>query len=101
MGDFLALGMTHYPLLAGTDEHMAGLLRWTLTDPDIPAEEKDPAHWPDRMRREWSDDGGTAAATAHRAELVSNLTRVREAVDEFAPDVVVVWGDDQIGRAHV
>ena len=22
--------MTHYPLLAGTDEHMAGLLRWTL-----------------------------------------------------------------------
>lgn len=95
MGDFLALGMTHYPLLAGTDEHMAGLLRWTLTDPDIPVEEKDPAHWPDRMRREWSDDGGTAAAAAHRAELVANLARVRDALDEFAPDVLVVWGDDQ------
>ena len=36
MAHFLALGLTHYPLLAGTDEHMASLLRWTLTDPDIP-----------------------------------------------------------------
>ncbi|MFC9841258.1 extradiol ring-cleavage dioxygenase, partial [Rhodococcus sp. NPDC127530] len=54
MGDFLALGMTHYPLLAGTDEHMAGLLRWTLTDPDIPVEEKDP-----RMSRApWNFGGG-------------------------------------------
>jgi len=32
---FLGVGMTHYPLLAGTDEHMAGLLRYTLRDPDI------------------------------------------------------------------
>ena len=36
MAHFLGLGLTHYPLLAGTDEHMADLLRWTLTDPDIP-----------------------------------------------------------------
>ena len=42
MAHFLGLGLTHYPLLAGTDEHMADLLRWTLTDPDIPAEAKDP-----------------------------------------------------------
>ena len=59
MAEFLGLGLTHYPLLAGTDDHMAGLLRWTLTDPDIPAELKDPANWPELMRREWSDDGGT------------------------------------------
>ena len=42
MAQFLGLGLTHYPLLAGTDEHMADLLRWTLADPDIPAEAKDP-----------------------------------------------------------
>ncbi|RBL87344.1 extradiol ring-cleavage dioxygenase, partial [Streptomyces cavourensis] len=48
MSQFMALGMTHYPMLAGTDEHMAGLLRWTLQDEDIPAEEKDPANWPER-----------------------------------------------------
>jgi hypothetical protein len=92
---FLGIGMTHYPLLAGTDEHMAGLLRWTLTDPDIPAAEKDPANWPAAMREEWGDDQGRASAAGHRARLVENLARCRAALDDFAPDVVVVWGDDQ------
>ena len=23
MGEFMAIGLTHYPLLAGTDDHMA------------------------------------------------------------------------------
>jgi Catalytic LigB subunit of aromatic ring-opening dioxygenase len=95
MATFLGIGMTHYPLLAGTDDHMAGLLRWTLQDPDIPAEEKDPANWPDSMRADWSDDGGTAAAGHHRKVLREELGRCREALDEFDPDVVVVWGDDQ------
>ena len=95
MASFLGIGMTHYPLLAGTDEHMAGLLRWTLQDPDIPAAEKDPASWPESMRTDWSDDGGTAAAGHHRKELRENLSRCRDALDEFRPDLVVVWGDDQ------
>jgi len=38
MAHYLGLGLTHYPLLAGTDEHMADLFRWTLADPDIPAD---------------------------------------------------------------
>ena len=92
MAHFLGIGMTHYPLLAGTDEHMAGLLRWTLQDPDIPAEEKDPENWPAAMRAEWSDDGGTAAAARHRAELVENLARCRAALDAFCLVLVVVWG---------
>jgi hypothetical protein len=93
MAEFLGLGVTHYPLLAGTDEHMAGLLRWTLGDPDIPEELKDPDSWSPEMRAEW--ERGTEAAAAHRAELLENLKRCREALDEFQPDVVVVWGDDQ------
>jgi hypothetical protein len=95
VASFLGLGITHYPLLAGTDEHMAGLLRWTLQDPDIPSEVKDPAAWPAAMRAEWADDGGTAAAGRHRAELVAHLRCCRRALDAFHPDVVVVWGDDQ------
>lgn len=95
MSQFLGLGMTHYPMLAGTDEHMAGLLRRTLTDPDIPAQEKDPANWPESMRADWGDDFGASAAATHRKALVENLARCREALDEFRPDVVVVWGDDQ------
>jgi hypothetical protein len=95
MAEFLGLGLTHYPLLAGTDEHMAGLLRWTLTDPDIPAELKDPATWPARMQQEWGDDGGVAAAARHRAALREGLARTRKELDAFRPDFVLVWGDDQ------
>ena len=73
---------------------MADVLRWTLSDPDIPAEHKEPTSWPELMRTEWGDDGGTAAATRHRAALRAGLARCRAALDAFAPDVVVVWGDD-------
>ncbi len=95
MAHFLGLGLTHYPLLAGTDEHMASLLRWTLADPGIPAAAKDPANWPEAMREEWGTDQGVTAAAQHRKMLVDNLARCRQALDEFKPDVVVVWGDDQ------
>lgn len=95
MGASLGIGMTHYPLLAGTDEHMADLLRTTLRDPDIPARFKDPSTWPDLMRREWGDDEGVTAAAEHRRVLRADLARCRTALDRFRPDVLVVWGDDQ------
>jgi hypothetical protein len=95
MAEFLGLGMTHYPMLAAKDEHMAGILRWTRTDPDIPSREKDPAGWPAPMVAEWGSDEGRAAAAGHRSALVAGLARVRAALDDFGPDVVVVWGDDQ------
>ncbi|MGD9528239.1 extradiol ring-cleavage dioxygenase [Pseudonocardia sp.] len=95
MAEFLGLGMTHYPLLAGLDANMAGLLRYSLTDPDIPAAEKDPAAWPALMQAEWGDDEGRSSAAGHRSALVAGLTRVRATLDEFRPDLVVVFGDDQ------
>ena len=95
MGEVIGLGMTHYPLLLGPDETMAALLHSTLKDPDIPEAEKDPVNWSEFAREEWSDDGGTAAAAKHRAELRTHLERVRAELDAFKPDVVLVWGDDQ------
>jgi hypothetical protein len=95
MGQVLGLGVTHYPLLCVPDEHMAALLSWTLEDPDLPPAARDTAHWPDAMRREWSDDRGARAAAEHREQLVAGLARTRAALDDFQPDAVVVIGDDQ------
>lgn len=95
MAHAIGLGMTHYPLLLTTDNLMGVLLAGTLTDPDIPADAKDMASWPESMRADWSDDNGAAAAAHHRQALVDGLTQVRSALDEFDPDIVVVWGDDQ------
>jgi hypothetical protein len=95
MGEILGLGVTHYPPLIGRDENMAGILRTVLEDPGLPERYRDPANWPPAMRREYGDDGGTASARAHRDALVGQFRRARKTLDEFRPDLVIVWGDDQ------
>jgi len=95
MAEILGLGITHYPPLCSSDAQMSGILRRSLEDPSIPSEAKDPRNWPAAMRAEWSDDLGAGAAAAHRDELVVGLRRVRSRLDEFNPDVVIIWGDDQ------
>ncbi len=95
MGDILGLGLTHYPPLVGRDENMAGILRTILRDPGLPERDRDPANWPAPMRREYGDDGGTASAAAHREWLVRRFRHCRTLLDDFRPDVVVIWGDDQ------
>jgi hypothetical protein len=95
MGEILGLGLTHYPGLVAQDQNMAGILRQVLADPGLPERYRDPASWPEPLRREWSDDEGRAAATAHREALREQLRKSRKALDEFRPDAVLIWGDDQ------
>lgn len=95
MGEILGLGLTHYPPLALPDEHMAGLLRATLADEALPEALSRPSAWPTELQREYGDDQGTAAAAEHRDRLREGFRHMRKALDEFAPDVVLVWGDDQ------
>src|SRR5262245_38667835 len=95
MAEILGLGMTHYPPLAGRDENMMGILKGTLRDPAIPAELKEPVNWPPRMREEYGTDQGKAAAAEHRQTLIDGMDQIRAALDEFKPDFVLIWGDDQ------
>src|SRR2546430_7542450 len=93
MGDILGIGVTHYPGLIQPDRQMAGLLDRTLKSAQVPEELKDPARWPEPMRKEWADP--LAAAKEHRKRLVGGFRKVREALDAFDPDFVLIWGDDQ------
>jgi hypothetical protein len=95
MADILGLGMTHYPPLAGRDENMMGILKGTMRDPAIPAHLKEPANWPKLMQEEYGSDQGKTAAAGHREALIRGLDRIREELDSFKPDFVVIWGDDQ------
>jgi hypothetical protein len=47
------------------------------------------------MRSEWGTDGGVSAAAEHRLHLERGFRRARAALDAFAPDFIIVWGDDQ------
>jgi len=100
MAEVLGLGVTHYPPLSGVDDNLTAVFRGALADPLLPAELRDPANWPERARAEWSDDEGREAGRKHRAQLVEGFRRTREALDAFAPDVVVIWGDDQYENYH-
>ncbi len=95
MAEVLGLGITHYPPLSGKDEDMANILKGRLADPDVPLRAKDPRNWPPAMQREWGDDEGVAGAGRHREAMLRGIRRVRKALDEFNPDFVMVWGDDQ------
>ncbi|HEY2994100.1 MAG TPA: extradiol ring-cleavage dioxygenase [Methylomirabilota bacterium] len=95
MAAILGLGMTHVPLLAGRDQDMTRILRRVLLDNDLPARYRTPEGWPEPMRREWGGDEGLAAAGRHREALLAWCRKARRVLDDFAPDLVLVWGDDQ------
>lgn len=95
MGEVLGLGITHYPSLGRPDGRMSYTLKYALDDPGLPPGLRDPGSWPEAMRSEWGSDRGLAGAGRHRAALRAGLARVRKALDEFSPDVVVIVGDDQ------
>jgi hypothetical protein len=95
MGEILAVGITHYPPLAGRDENMAFILKMMLKNPRLPEKLRSAENWPAPMRAEWSTDEGAAAARRHREQLLQSLRRTRAQIDAFHPDFIVVWGDDQ------
>ncbi|HEY7066335.1 MAG TPA: extradiol ring-cleavage dioxygenase [Chloroflexota bacterium] len=94
MGEILGLGITHQPALVARDVKPLSL-RTTLQDPGLPERLRTPDGWPAPMREEWSDDEGAAFGRQHRDAIVAALRRARQTLDEFRPDFLVVWGDDQ------
>jgi hypothetical protein len=95
MGEVLGIGMSHAPHLQFTDANMANIVRRLMTSDQTPEKMRDPKNWPAGMREEWGEDEGLASAGKHRAEQVRGLRAVREALDAFDPDFVLIWGDDQ------
>ena len=89
MGEILGIGTTHQPSLCAKQLRPGSFTR-ALEDPGLPAKLRDPASWPAQLRREWSDDGGRAAGLAHREALIGQFRRVRQALDDFAPDLVLI-----------
>ena len=95
MAQILGVGLTHYPGLFMQDQDASVFLRNTLSRGGLPAKMKDPANWPEAMRREWANDQGAAAANEHRARGFAANRKLRKALDDFDPDLVLIWGDDQ------
>jgi hypothetical protein len=100
MGEILGLGLSHGPFVLYNEDSFTGLVRRRIASEKTPVALRDPGNWPEPMQREWSDDQGLAAAGRHRAQLVAGFRRLRKLVDEFNPEVVLIWGDDQYENFH-
>jgi len=100
MGEILGIGMSHAPHLQYTDANMANIVRRLMTSERTPEKMRDPKNWPQGMRAEWGNDEGLSSAGIHRSVQVKGLRAVREALDAFRPDFVLIWGDDQYENFH-
>jgi hypothetical protein len=95
MAEILGLGCTHRPVMLRGDDYWTFGIKLALADPDLPAEYRDPARWPARMREELGNDFGLAEAARQRQIFRRAFAETRRALDAFKPDVIIMWGDDQ------
>lgn len=95
MGEILGLGISHYPGFIYPDDDMSTRLKKILLSPKVPDELREPTNWPPQMQDEWGDDEGLAFAALHRSQFVDGVRRLREELDAFKPDAVLIFGDDQ------
>jgi hypothetical protein len=95
MGDIIGLGLTHYPGLHMHEADMPVFLRRTLAGKCLPERLRDPHNWPKAMQAEWGDDEGVRAGREHRERCLTATREIRNRLDAFKPDLVVIFGDDQ------
>jgi hypothetical protein len=96
MGQILGLGFSHYPGPLVRPEYWPRHLGTQVERGRISADlYNDRARWPEAMRAEWGTDDGQSAAQAHYKALIGGFRRLRKALDDFQPDLIVMWGDDQ------
>src|SRR5207248_8796474 len=95
MAEILGLGVTHWPTLCLPNEGLTSVFKRTLTAPNVEARYKDPANWPDELIAELGNDDGLSAANRCGERFGNDFRAIRKILDDFNPDLVVVWGDDQ------
>jgi hypothetical protein len=95
VAEILGLGLSHFGGFMFSDEEMSSRIKARLEDGSLPAHLDRPSKWPAGMRDEWGNDEGASFARRHREQYFQGLGRVRAALDDFQPDVVIIFGDDQ------
>ncbi len=95
MAEILGLGVTHWPTLCLHNDGLTGVFKRTLEAPNVTAERKDPRNWPKELIAELGNDDGLSAANRCGERFGNDFRAIRKILDDFNPDFVLVWGDDQ------
>lgn len=96
MAEIIGFGLSHYPGPLVPAEYWPRMLETNVEKGRIPrAVFENRSQWPAPMLAEYGTDNGFTAAKAHEARLLSGYRELRVRLDEFNPDLVLIWGDDQ------
>ena len=95
MAEILGTGCTHRPVMLRPNENWTFMMKASLDDPDMPEHMKNPASWPEKLREELGNDWGASTAARYREIYRQHFAEARLALDDFNPDLIVMWGDDQ------
>lgn len=96
MAEIMGMGLSHYPGPVSPAKYWSRMVARNVEVGRIKREfYEDKNNWPKAMIEEWSDDQGLAAAEEHRRRLLAGYKALRDELDAFKPDIVLIWGDDQ------
>src|SRR5712691_5276105 len=95
MAEILGLGVTHWPTLCLPNERLTDVFHRVLNAPNVDPKVKDPANWPAELLAELGNDNGLGAAQRCGERFGNDFRAARKILDDFNPDFVLVWGDDQ------
>src|SRR5437764_1406138 len=95
MAEILGLGCTHWPTLCLPNDGLTGVFKRVLDAPNVDPAVKDPANWPSELLAELGNDDGLSAANRCGERFGNDFRAIRKILDDFNPDLVVIWGDDQ------
>jgi hypothetical protein len=95
MAEILGLGCTHWPTLCLPNERLTDVFQRVLGAPNVDPARKDPANWPPELLAELGNDNGLGAAQRCGERFGNDFRALRKILDDFNPDFVLVWGDDQ------
>ena len=95
MAEILGLRCTHWPTLCLPNEGLTSVFERVLSAPNVDPAVKDPGNWPAELLAELGNDNGLSAAIRCGERFGNDFLAMRKILDDFNPDFVVVWGDDQ------
>jgi hypothetical protein len=95
MAEILGIGTTDMPFIR-MNGSLSGLLRSALAGDLLQGPMKDPANWPEPMRKEWGADEGLAAGEEAKLKQEPHFRKIKQALDDFKPDFIVDWSKDHM-----
>ncbi|MDA1215641.1 MAG: extradiol ring-cleavage dioxygenase [Chloroflexi bacterium] len=96
MAEIMGGGLHEYPYMRFSPEKIAERFEASLQSPNVTDELRDSKNWPAAMREEYGNDHGLSAARAHQEQSAAAFRKLRQAIDDFNPDVVLIWSKEQM-----